>query len=142
LNQFRASLLVAQDILAPAPVADPEAVVAEHLVRYGRPVDTVAAPKAVVFARVPPGGAGLVLDVPVRPVDLRDELPAENTHGLSCLAQALDGGPFASGLALPKVVGDLLEGNPTHAGVAVDVVDQPLEHEEVLWSTRDVRVDG
>ncbi len=53
MNQFRASLLVAQDILAPAPVADPEAVVAKHLVRYGRLVDTVAAPKAVVFARVP-----------------------------------------------------------------------------------------
>src|SRR5919202_1356505 len=58
------------------------------------------------------------------------------------MPQTLDSGLFPPRLALCEVVGDLLEGRPLHAGVAVYVVDQALQHKKVLWPARDVRVYG
>src|SRR5215210_2745159 len=84
LHQRGASLAVAQDVLPAGPVLDPEAVEAQHLVRYGRPADTLAASEPLVVipgARVL-GGARPALSGPFRPVELGDELPTEHAHGL------------------------------------------------------------
>src|SRR5215213_791594 len=83
LDQLGSPFAVTQDVLAPAPVLYPEAVVAQHLVGQDRPVSAVPAPVALVLDRV---GAGTgrarpVLDVPVRPVGLRHEiLSAKHAH--------------------------------------------------------------
>jgi hypothetical protein len=76
LNYLGAALFVVQEVFAPTPVLDPEAVVAQNLVRQCGPVDAVAAPVALVFEWIRAEDAGFVLDVPVRPVDLRNEVPA------------------------------------------------------------------
>src|SRR5215210_6166578 len=84
LDQLRSPLAIADHVFAPAPVLYPEAVVAQHLVRQYHPAGAVAAPVALVVARVAvgTGRARPVLDVPVRPVGLRHEiLPAKHAHG-------------------------------------------------------------
>jgi hypothetical protein len=74
LHQFGASLAVTQNVLAPGPVADLESVVTQHLVRYPRPMEAIAAPGTMIVAPGrSPGGTGctrLVLDMAVRPVEL------------------------------------------------------------------------
>src|SRR3712207_5101546 len=83
LDEFHASCAIAEHVFAPAPVLDPETVVAQHLVRQGRPMDAVPAPVALVLDRVHAGTgrARPVLDVPVGPVDLPHKiLPAEYAH--------------------------------------------------------------
>src|SRR5215213_5972751 len=159
LDELRPSLAVAQEVLAPAPVVELEAVVAQDLVRQGNPVGPVAAPVSLEGDRV---GAGRgfprpVLEVPVGPVDLGDEiLSAEHAHRSSLLG----GGPFRSrgldavhvdagvvvGLgprvALDEVIGDLLHRRPADAVVAVDVVDQALQHKQALRPAAHVWVDG
>src|SRR3712207_1965806 len=86
LDDLRAPLAVAHHVLAPAPVVDLKAVEAQDLVRQRNPVDAVAAPVALLLDRIGAGrgGARPVLQVPVRPVDLRHEiLSAEHAHGVS-----------------------------------------------------------
>lgn len=41
-----------------------------------------------------------------------------------------------------KVVGDFVERHEAHAGMALDVFDQALEHQQHLRATGHVRVDG
>src|SRR5918995_234293 len=139
-DELGAAFAVAQDVLGPTPVADLETVVAQYLVRYGRPAGAFASPVAPVFV-LRPGDyrrASPVLGVFLRPVYPGDELPAENTHERRCLLlrvfQALDVGGLAAGLALPKVVGDLLQGHPANTFVGVYVANKAFEHQEVLWS--------
>ena len=50
--------------------------------------------------------------------------------------------PPANRIALAEVLGDLLEGQPADAVVAVDVLDQALEHQDHLRPAADVRMDG
>src|SRR5919107_1034829 len=147
-DELGAAFAVAQDVLGPVPVADLEAVVAQYLVRYGRPAGAFASPVAPVFV-LRPGvyrRASPVLGVFLRPVYPVDELPAEDTHERRCLLlrvlQALDVGRLAAGLALPKVVGDLLQGHPANTFVGVYVANKAFEHQEVLWSAGHIRVDG
>src|ERR671932_2673006 len=71
----------------------------------------------------------------------RRTLRRVHTQALS-MPQTLDPGRFSPRLARREVVGNLLEGCPLHAGVAVYVVDQALQHKEVLRPARDVRVYG
>src|SRR5919205_2918791 len=83
LDELRAPGAIAQHVLAPAPVLDPETIVAQHLVRQGCPMVAIAAPITLVLDRVRAGTgrARPVLDVPVGPVDLPHEiLPAEHAH--------------------------------------------------------------
>src|SRR5215216_767599 len=83
LDELRAPFAIAEHVFAPAPILHAEAVVAQHLVRQDRPVAAVAAPVALVVARVHAGTgrARAVLDVPVRPVDLCHEiLSAKHAH--------------------------------------------------------------
>jgi hypothetical protein len=70
-------------------------------------VSAVAAPVAVVVALVSmsPKSARLVLEVPIRPVNLRYEVPAtEHAHSFPPLAQTFYCGLLAPGLALREVV--------------------------------------
>jgi len=41
-----------------------------------------------------------------------------------------------------EIIAHLLHGDPLDALVAVDVVDDALVHEQDVWATRNVRVDG
>src|SRR5918998_2048144 len=83
LHQLGPPLAVAEHVLAPAPVVDLQTEEAQDLVRQRNPVDAVAAPVALERDRV---GAGRgsprpVLEMPVGPVDLSDEiLSAEHAH--------------------------------------------------------------
>ena len=107
---------------------------AQHLVGYSRPTGTLAAPVAPVFV-LRPGvcrRARPILGMFLRPVYSGDELTAENTHERRRLLlrafQALDVGRLVTGLALPEVVGDLLQGHPTNTFVSVNVANEAFEH--------------
>src|SRR5215211_698741 len=159
LDDLRTPFAVAEHVLAPAPVIDAEAVVAQHLVGEDDPVGAVTAPVPLERDRVEAGhGSPLpVLDVPVGPVDPSDEiLSAKHAHRRILLG----GDPFRGrGLdavhvdarvvvrlgprvALDEVVGDLLHRRPADAVVAVDVIDQPFEHQQTLRPAAHIRVDG
>src|SRR5918997_4648457 len=159
LDELRAPLAVAQHVLAAVPVLELQAVVAQDPVGKYDPVGPLAPPVTLKGDGVGAGrgSARPVLEVPVGPVNLGDEiLSAEHAHS----GKPLGGRPFrcrrvdtvhvdagvvvrlASRVAPDKVVGDLLHRRPADAVVAVYVVDDALEHEQALRPAAHVRVDG
>src|SRR5215212_7758917 len=86
LDELRSPFAIAEHVFARAPILYPKSVVTQNLVGQPHPAGAVAAPVALVVARVAAGTgrASPVFDVSVRPVSLRHEiLPAKHAHGVA-----------------------------------------------------------
>src|SRR4051794_13422997 len=149
----RAPLAIAEHVFAPTPVLYPEIVVTQNLVYQDHPVGAVAAPVALVSARVA-ARTGRARSSKSCPQSTHmEELLRRSETRRSAGARSLtsfgseDFGPWVvvglgSRVSLDEVVGYLLHRRPAYAVVAVDVVDQPLKHQQDLRPARDVRMDG